>query len=161
MSSFCPPFAPLLGGFGIVFAIGFSSLGAAYGTSRSSVGIFSVAIMKPNIMMRALIPVAMAGVLGIYGLVVSVMLSTKLSQIDYSLYTGAMQLSSGLSVGICSLAAGFSIGVIGDSGIRALAQQPKVFMGLVVILIFAEVLGLYGLIVGLILGTKVGNAACY
>ena len=71
-----------------------------------------------------------------------------------SLYTGFTQLSAGLCVGLAGLAAGFSIGIVGDAGIRANAQQPKLFAGMVLILIFSEVLGLYGVIMALLLTTK-------
>lgn len=49
------------------------------------------------------------------------------------------------------LAAGMAIGVVGDAGVRAIGQQEKLFVGMILILIFAEALGLYGLIVALIL----------
>lgn len=48
-------------------------------------------------------------------------------------------------------AAGYTIGIVGDIGIRANAQQEKLFVGLILILIFGEALALYGLIVSLIL----------
>jgi hypothetical protein len=38
------------------------------------------------------------------------------------------------------------IGIVGDAGVRANAQQPKLFVGMILILIFAEALALYGLI---------------
>lgn len=38
-------------------------------------------------------------------------------------------------------------------GVRSYMEQSRVFVGMVLILIFGEVLGLYGLIVGLILNT--------
>lgn len=63
------------------------------------------------------------------------------------------QLGAGLSVGLSGLAAGFAIGIVGDTGVRGTAQQPRLFVGMILILIFAEVLGLYGLIVALILST--------
>jgi V-type H+-transporting ATPase proteolipid subunit len=44
-----------------------------------------------------------------------------------------------------------AIGIVGDAGVRANAQQPKLFVGVILILIFAEALGLYGLIIALIL----------
>ena len=52
------------------------------------------------------------------------------------------------------LAAGYTVGIVGDMGVRAYMQQSKIFVGMVLILIFGEVLGLYGLIVALILNTK-------
>ena len=67
-----------------------------------------------------------------------------------------VHLGAGLSVGISGLAAGLAIGIVGDSGVRGTAQQPRLFVGMILILIFAEVLGLYGLIIALILSTKTG-----
>ena len=52
-----------------------------------------------------------------------------------------INLGSGLSVGLCGLAAGFTLGIAGDAGTRAIAQQPRLFVSMVLILIFAEVLG--------------------
>lgn len=55
----------------------------------------------------------------------------------------------------CSgLAAGMAIGIVGDAGVRAVGQQDKLFVGMILILIFAEALGLYGLIVALILSQQ-------
>ena len=74
---------------------------------------------------------------------------------------GFLDLGSGLAVGISGLAAGYAIGIVGDSGVRGTGQQPKLFVGMILILIFAEVLGLYGLIVALILSTKGSDMACH
>lgn len=51
-------------------------------------------------------------------------------------------------------AAGLSIGIVGDAGVRANAQQDKIFVGMILILIFGEALALYGLIVSLILTSQ-------
>ena len=45
-----------------------------------------------------------------------------------------------------------------DAGVRAVGQQEKLFVGMILILIFAEALGLYGLIVALILSQQ--SAEC-
>ena len=50
-------------------------MGAAYGTAKSGVGISSMVVVHPQLIMRNMIPVVMAGVLGIYGLIISVILS--------------------------------------------------------------------------------------
>lgn len=78
----------------------------------------------------------------------------------YSAYGGYAHLASGLSVGLGSLAAGLAIGVVGDAGVRAVGQQPKLFVAMMLILIFAEALGLYGLIVSLILSQKGDPTIC-
>jgi len=101
----------------------------------------------------------MAGIIGIYGLVVSVLIANNLKQ-GMTLYQGFIQLGAGLAVGLAGLAAGFAVGIVGDAGVRGTAQQPRLFVGMILILIFAEVLGLYGLIVALIMTSNVGNVTC-
>lgn len=51
-----------------------ADIGAAYGTAKSGVGISSMGVMNPQLVMRNIIPVVMAGVLGIYGLIVAVII---------------------------------------------------------------------------------------
>ena len=69
---------------------------------------------------------------------------------QYTLFAAASNMAAGLAGGFSGLAAGVAIGIVGDIGTRALGQQPKLFVGMILILIFAEALGLYGLIVALI-----------
>ncbi|KAF8388859.1 hypothetical protein HHK36_025540 [Tetracentron sinense] len=59
--------------------------------------------------------------------------------------------TSGLACGLAGLSAGLAIGIVGDVGVRANAQQPNLFVGLILIPILAEALALYGLIVDIIL----------
>lgn len=75
---------------------------------------------------------------------------------DLVVFRSFTHLGAGLSVGLCGLAAGLAIGMVGDAGVRGTSQQPRLFVGMILVLIFAEVLGLYGLIVALILSTKSG-----
>lgn len=98
--------------------------------------------MHPDLM-----PPIMAGIVAIYGLVISVLIVSSLEE-KSALHTNFMMLGAGLAVGISGLAAGFSIGIIGDAGVRGTAQQPKLFVGMILILIFAEVLGRSTLMVG-------------
>lgn len=65
------------GFMGVACALVFANLGAAYGTAKSGVGIASMGVLKPDLIIRAVIPVVMAGILGIYGLIVSVILIQK------------------------------------------------------------------------------------
>ena len=62
----------------------------------------------------------MAGIIGIYGLVVSVLVSDGLKQ-DLPLYTGFIQLGAGLSVGLAGLAAGYTLYVHIPKGSRLTA----------------------------------------
>ncbi|KAG1766121.1 V-type ATPase [Suillus placidus] len=156
MSDLCPVYAPFFGAMGCTCAIVFTCLGASYGTAKSGVGISAMGVLRPDLMMKCVVPVIMAGIIGIYGLVVSVLISSSL-EARMTLAQGFIDLGAGLSVGLAGLAAGFAIGIVGDAGVRGTAQQPRLFVGMILILIFAEVLGLYGLIVALIMHTKAGE----
>ncbi len=175
----CPPTAPLLGYSGAAFAVILSSIGAAYGTCKSGVGIAGMGVNNPGQVMKALIPVVMAGVIGIYGLIVCVIISTSVEapanqnfNPKYSLFTGFGHFFAGLTIGLSGLAAGVCVGVVGDAGVRGFGQEPRLFVGenfeciqsvacadvsfvgMILVLIFAEALALYGLIVALVLNGK-------
>lgn len=118
-------------------------------------------VLKPELIMKSVVPVVMAGILGIYGMIVAVIIYQKstwyvnlVHRTGYTFYDGYAHLASGLSCGFSSLAAGLAIGIVGDAGVRANAQQDKIFVGMILILIFGEALALYGLIVSLILSSS-------
>eukprot|EP00339_Tiarina_fusa_P023815 CAMPEP_0117043080 /NCGR_PEP_ID=MMETSP0472-20121206/29972_1 /TAXON_ID=693140 ORGANISM="Tiarina fusus, Strain LIS" /NCGR_SAMPLE_ID=MMETSP0472 /ASSEMBLY_ACC=CAM_ASM_000603 /LENGTH=168 /DNA_ID=CAMNT_0004754515 /DNA_START=135 /DNA_END=641 /DNA_ORIENTATION=- len=146
--------APFFGFMGVTSALVFACMGAAYGTAKSGVGVSAMGVMHPELVMKSMIPVVMAGVIGIYGLIIAVIIGSSISDSDYTSFDGFAHLGAGLSVGLSGLAAGIAIGIVGDAGVRATAQQPKLFVGMILILIFSEALGLYGLIVALIVQTK-------
>jgi V-type H+-transporting ATPase proteolipid subunit len=147
--------------------------------------------------MKNVIPIVMAGVIGIYGLIVGVILAQSIvtpsndRNNTYSTYTGLAHLCAGLCTGISGLAAGMCIGIVGDYGIRAVGyrasqitlfpneresagystipdsdgtheggghsedvsgsdDQNKLFVGMLIMLIFSEALALYGMIIALI-----------
>ena len=148
-------YGPFFGSLGVSAAMMFTAAGSAYGTAKSGTGIASMAVSRPDLVMKAIIPVVMAGIVAIYGLVVAVIISGKLPAAgggDYTINSGFSQFAGGLVCGLCGLGAGYAIGIAGDAGVRALSQQPRFFVGMILILIFAEVLGLYGMIVALIMG---------
>ncbi len=62
---------------GITAALVFCNLGAAYGTAKAGVGIASVGVLKSELIFKSLIPIIMAGILGIYGLIVAVILQGR------------------------------------------------------------------------------------
>lgn len=108
-------------------------------------------------MMKSMIPIVMAGIGAIYGLVVSVMISNNLGEPTYTLFKGYMDFASGIAVGVSSLTAGWATGVTGDDGVRGTGLQSKFFTGMILILVFAGVSGLYGLIVALTMNTQAGG----
>jgi len=155
MAAAGPVYAPFFSAMGAASAMVFSALGAAYGTAKSGTGIAAMSIMRPELIMKSVVPVVMAGIVAIYGVVIAVLISQKMVS-GMTAFAGFLHLGAGLSVGLSGLAAGFAIGIVGDAGVRGTAQQPKLFVGMILILIFAEVLGLYGLITALVLVVKGG-----
>ena len=69
-----PNQAVFFGSMGIAAALVFANLGSAYGTAKSGVGIVSVAVLKPELLFKSIIPVVMAGVLGMYGMIIAILM---------------------------------------------------------------------------------------
>ena len=165
-------------------------IGGAYGTAKAGQGIMAMGIRSPELLMKNIIPVVMAGVLGIYGLIVAVILNGKITkpaqqQITYSQFNGFAHLAAGLCCGFSSLASGLSIGIAADAGTRAVGAQSAMaaswkkmgfsgdaggqangqgdalFVGTVLIQVFAGNLGLYGLIAALILSQMDAQCGVY
>ncbi|XP_038700712.1 V-type proton ATPase 16 kDa proteolipid subunit-like isoform X2 [Tripterygium wilfordii] len=111
--------APFFGFLGAAAALVFSCMGAAYGTAKSGVGVASMGVMRPELVMKSIVPVVMAGVLGIYGLIIAVIISTGINPKakSYYLFDGYARLSSGLACGLAGLSAGMAIGIVGDAGV--------------------------------------------
>jgi len=188
----CPSYAVAIGYLGVVAAATLSNFGAAWGTWKSGVSVLHTGIRHPSSVMKNIIPIVMAGVIGIYGLIVAVILAesiptpSKNRDNAYSIYTAMAHLCAGLCCGASGLAAGGCIGIVGDYGVRAVGyrasnislfpssaeksgyssipgdgedaaadmggenDQNKLFVGMLIMLIFSEALALYGLIVALI-----------
>jgi V-type H+-transporting ATPase proteolipid subunit len=178
-SILCPAIAPIWGFAGVLAATVLSNMGAAYGTAKSGVGILKSGVVNPSLIWKNLIPVIMAGVNGIYGLIVAIIILNNISPPAddgarvYSLYSGFAHLGAGLCVGLASLISGMAIGIGGDAGVRAFTQldylvkfEPKTFAGkgknapkggeqifvaMVLIQVFSGNIALYGMITSIIL----------
>mmetsp|Transcript_22006 Transcript_22006/g.61270 ORF Transcript_22006/g.61270 Transcript_22006/m.61270 type:complete len:209 (-) Transcript_22006:185-811(-) len=187
----CPSYAACLGYMGVASAVCLSNWGSAMGTWKAGVSVVHTGIRHPSSVMKNVIPIVMAGVIGIYGLIVGVIIAQSISMPTaegnvYSTYTGLAHLASGLCCGLSGLAAGLCIGIVGDYGVRAVGyrasqitlfpsqiekegyanvpdgeeaivedvsgsdDQNKLFIGMLIMLIFSEALALYGMIIALI-----------
>ncbi|EEC47460.1 predicted protein, partial [Phaeodactylum tricornutum CCAP 1055/1] len=164
LSTACTAWAPIVGFAGVASAVVFANMGGAYGTAKAGQGLMAMGVHSPDQLMKNIIPIVMAGVLGIYGLIVAVILNGKFTTPEagtgyatYSQYSAFSHLAAGLCCGLCSLASGLAIGIAADAGTRAVGAQASMaagdalFVGTVLIQVFASNLGLYGLIASLIL----------
>lgn len=49
-------YGPFFGSLGITFAMMFTAAGSAYGTAKTGTGIASMAVARPDLVMKAIIP---------------------------------------------------------------------------------------------------------
>ena len=108
---------------GCANALVFAIAGAAYGTAKSSIGIANLGMVYPEKIFKALVPIIMAGILGIYGMIVSVLIANKVDEVTGANagQDGYKLFWSGLCTGMSALASGLAIGVAGEAGVKAYA----------------------------------------
>lgn len=157
----CPYTSSFYSYLGMAFGVGLATLGSAYGTAKAGKGVVAASVMKPQAAMKNSLPVVMAGVLGIYGLIIAIIINTSLNSYKnhtvVPLFISYGHLAAGLCTGVASLAAGIAIGIAGNAGARANARNQKLYVIMLLILVFGEALALYGLITGMVLCFKQVN----
>ena len=67
------PYFFAFGGMGLAIAL--ANAGAAYGSLRSTLGIATVGYFDEKKLVRSIVPVVMAGILGIYGLIIAIIIN--------------------------------------------------------------------------------------
>jgi V-type H+-transporting ATPase proteolipid subunit len=118
-------------------------------------------VKAPRIRTKNLISIIFCEVVAIYGVIMSIVFSSKLNLVpEKQLYTGSNYYTgyalfwSGVTVGMCNLICGVSVGINGSGAALADAADATLFVKVLVIEIFSSVLGLFGLIIGLLVSSK-------
>ncbi|KAE8730780.1 V-type proton ATPase 21 kDa proteolipid subunit [Hibiscus syriacus] len=129
-----------------------------YITGSSLIG---AAIKAPRITSKNLISVIFCEAVAIYGVIVAIILQTKLESVPSSqiyapesLRAGYAIFASGIIVGFANLVCGLCVGIIGSSCALSDAQNSSLFVKILVIEIFGSALGLFGVIVGIIMSAQ-------
>jgi len=156
------PYAWAFVGAGL--AIGLSVLGAAWGIFITGSSLLGAAVREKRIMSKNLISVIFCEAVAIYGVIVSIILQTKIERPDKITNAAALQItqqSAGYAVfwaGVCcgfgNLACGVCVGICGSGCALADAQNGALFVKILVIEIFASALGIFAIIVAIIMSTN-------
>ncbi|KAD1937337.1 hypothetical protein E3N88_42118 [Mikania micrantha] len=130
---------------GIAVAIGISVLGAAWGIYITGSSLIGAAIKAPRITSKNLISVIFCEAVAIYGVIVAIILQTKLESVPSSqiyapesLRAGYAIFASGIIVGFANLVCGLCVGIIGSSCALSDAQNSSLFVKILVIEIFEK-----------------------
>ncbi|CAM0881668.1 unnamed protein product [Alopecurus aequalis] len=137
---------------GIAVSIGVSVLGAAWGIFITGSSLIGAAIKAPRITSKNLISVIFCEAVAIYGVIVAIILQTKLESVPTSLMHDPESLRAGYAIFASGLIVGFANLVCGCA--LSDAQNSTLFVKILVIEIFGSALGLFGVIVGIIMSAQ-------